>query len=117
MVDLELVNLSASTVELKSLSTLTNLRSLMIRYELNGDGDAAAFTDGVIEQWALRAREGPTFSRLQMIFISHAASVTARAFSFLGLLPKLDTFCVRATGIKSRDRPAAEAEGWMIHSQ
>jgi hypothetical protein len=117
MVDLELVNLSASTVALKSLSTLTNIRSLVIRYGPNGSGDAAAYTDGVIEQWALRARTGPAFSRLQMVFIQNSPDITAGAFSFLKLFPMLDTFCVRGTSIKSKHRPAAAAEGWMIHSR
>jgi hypothetical protein len=117
MVDLELVNLSASTVALKSLSTLINIRSLVIRYGPSSNGDVSAFTDGVIEQWALRSRRCSAFSRLQMVFIQNAPNITARAFGFLKLFPMLDTFCVRGTSIKSKHRPTAAAEGWMIHSE
>lgn len=114
LVNLTLQTLECAPVDLLHISTLHNLRNLIIR----GDAKASVcLTDSVMREWAFAARDKNALSNLQMIFADHHPDLTAWSIQHLGHFKQLDTFCALACGFERRASYKAKELGWASGSR
>lgn len=108
MVDLTLVDVYCSRIDLRQLSSCSNLMSLEVRYtKPNGQ---EPFDDEVCHGLANRAISDNSLSKLSMMFVANARGITEQSFNHISQLRALDTFCVIGTSIADREN----AQGWSL---
>ena len=115
MVDLALVDVYSSRIDLRQLSSCLNLRSLQILYT-KATGQEP-FDDGVFRHLAHRAISDNSLSRLKMVFIANTIGITAESFRHISQLPEMETFCVTGTLIRSRDIAQWSDNGWRLSQE
>ena len=111
LVNLELVALPCSAMELKTLACLDNLETLFIRYETQIAASDDGFNDSVIEKLASHASREGKLPHLKMLFVQNCGGVTKAAFSVLSQFPSLDVFCVSGTSVRAKHKEA-KLHGW-----
>jgi hypothetical protein len=115
MVDLNLSNLYCSRLDLRQLSTLDNLQTLLVHYS-NVTGNEP-FDDDVLNHLSFRASTDNALSKLTMIFVCNAAGISRQAFHCINRFPSLEIFCVAGTSIKAKDVRQCTTSGWFVSKE
>lgn len=115
MVDLALVDLYCSQLDLRQLAVLDNLITLVIRYT-KPTGEEP-FDDGVLSNLAFRSSTDGKLSKLKMIFLSNAAGISSQSLDCISEFSALETFCVVGTRIRSQDISKANANAWFVNEE
>ncbi len=115
MVDLDLVDVYCSRIDLRQLSSCSNLMSLRVRYRKASDREP--FDDEVLRSLAYRAISDNSLSKLRMVFIANTRGITVKSFDHVSQLPLLDTFCVSGTSISSKDITQWKGNRWYLSQE
>ena len=113
---LTICGVSWSAAELKQLSVLPNLQSLLVSHSGIKKREIA-FDDSVLKHMSWQAASEGAFSRLDTLMLDVAPGITARAFQCMSHFPALDTFCVWQSGFLKLHHRQIASLGWEIRSE
>lgn len=120
IVDLSLVDVECSPLDLRQITKMENLFSLTIFYSCKSQTSrtgCAPFDDDVLENLGYHASTHGALPNLSKLLVYNAPGVTLKSLNHLSRFPMLDTFQTARTNINPRQVAAILPKEWQLSEE